>query len=176
MATLFETDRLLVRHWEPETDVQDAFEMYANPEVMRFLGRTPQVVEDTTDMSNRLQRIVSAYSGGMGSWAILDKERSALVGAVLVKVLPDADGNPTGDVEVGWHLKQSEWGKGYATEAARAAIRYAFEELGLGVIYSVVYKENTRSIAVTERLGMSPKGPTDKYYGVTVELFELRKP
>jgi ribosomal-protein-alanine N-acetyltransferase len=177
VAVIFETERLIARDWDPERDAEDAFGMYGDPEVMRYLGRTPQVAESVDVVRERLAKVIQVYrerNNGTGGWALEEKSTGRAVGAILLKHLPDGNEVPTEDVEVGWHLRRSAWGQGYATEAARAAIAYGFAELNLPVIYSVVYKENERSIAVTRRLGMTALGPTDKYYGVTVELFQIR--
>lgn len=179
MAVAFETERLWVRDWEPDTDTADAFEMYSDPDVMRFLGRDPKVVGSLDEQRTRLEfRIaeIAKRNDGTGFWALEGKESGEIVGTVIVKWLPDGNDVPTSDLEVGWHLKKREWGKGYATEAGKAAIQYAFDRLRVSVLYAVVNPENTRSIAVTQRLGMKPLGLTDKYYGVTCELFELQKP
>jgi ribosomal-protein-alanine N-acetyltransferase len=174
---VFETERLIARHWDAEKDADDAFAIYGDPDVMRFLGRNPQVVTSVEEMRERLSKTLQIYAGrnnGTGPWALEERETGAVVGAVLVKHLPDADGNQTQDLEIGWHLRQSAWGKGYATEAGRAGLQYAFDVLREPVVYAVVYADNTRSIAVTQRIGMTPLGPTDSYYGVRLELFEKR--
>jgi RimJ/RimL family protein N-acetyltransferase len=176
MSVLFETERLVVRAWELDRDVGGAFAMYGDPEVMRFLGRNPVVVPDLAAMRERLDRVIGIYSernDGTGSWVIQTKADGQVVGALLVKNLPDAENTPTPDMEVGWHLRRSAWGNGYATEAAAGGVQYAFHSLRVPVLYAVVKPENTRSIAVTRRLGMKPLGQTDRYYGETLELFEL---
>jgi ribosomal-protein-alanine N-acetyltransferase len=175
--TVFETDRLIARRWDPERDVDDALAMYGDWEVMRFLGREPQVVQDAAAMKSRLEKLLQTYAerdNGTGAWALEEREKGAVVGAILVKHLPDAEGIPTEDLEIGWHLRKSAWGNGYATEAGLAGLSYAFGVLSEPVVYAVVYAENVRSIAVTQRLGMTPLGPTDRYYGVNLELFEKR--
>lgn len=178
MAIVFETERLVARHWDPESDAEAALAMYGDAEVMRYLGREPQVVGDVEEMTSRLRKIVDLYTArdnGTGGWALADKASGEVIGSVLVKHLPDADGNPTEDLEVGWHLRRSAWGRGFATEAGKAGIDYAFGTLGVATVYAVIYAENVRSIAVAQRLEMTHRGPTDRYYGVTVELFEKRR-
>jgi [ribosomal protein S5]-alanine N-acetyltransferase len=175
MPLLFETERLMVRDWDLDRDVEGAFAMYSDPEVMRFLGRNPVVVPDLDVMRERLAKVIAIYSernDGTGGWAMESKADGQIVGALLVKRLPDAEGTPTPDMEVGWHLRRSAWGKGYASEAGAGGVRYAFETLKVPVIYAVVKPENHRSIAVTQRIGMKPLGQTDRYYGETLELFE----
>src|SRR5436190_18060817 len=111
MPVVFETERLIARHWEPERDAEDALAIYGDPEVMRFLGRTPQVIADLDEMRARLEKLMEVYAThpGTGSWALEEKATGRVVGAVLVKLLPDGDGNPTQDTEVGWHLGRAAW-------------------------------------------------------------------
>ena len=90
--------------------------------------------------------------------------------------MPGADGTPSDDVEVGWHLHPDAWGRGYATEAARSAMDRAFAG-GLAEIYAVVYPGNDRSVAVTHRLGMRPLGPQTRWYGgITLNAFVATNP
>ena len=78
------------------------------------------------------------------------------------------------DIEVGWHLHPDSWGHGYATEAAQAVMDRGFGS-GLPEVVAVVYPDNHRSIAVCRRLGMTPIGRTDRWYGVEVEAFSRRR-
>lgn len=75
------------------------------------------------------------------------------------------DGMPTNYIEIGWHFRPASWGFGYATEAAQRVCQHAFEDLGLPMLLAVSAPENTRSVAVMERLGMQPNGLTTRYYG-----------
>ena len=72
----------------------------------------------------------------------------------------------TEDVEVGWHLHPDHWGHGYATEAAQRLMEHARDDLGLSTINALAYPGNDRSLAVMRRLGMVPRGETDRWYGV----------
>ncbi|MBW4630968.1 MAG: GNAT family N-acetyltransferase [Iphinoe sp. HA4291-MV1] len=174
MTEIFQTQRLIVREWILEVDAAQAFEIYGDSEVVRFLSGKPEENEKTQRES--LQRLTERYAqlnNGTGSWAIVEKQTGEIVGTILLKQLPDNQGKPTQDYEVGWHLKKAAWGKGYATEAGRGAIEYGFNILKLSVIYAVVKPENHASIRVTQRLGMIPMGRTHKYYSVELELFKL---
>ncbi|NMG05557.1 GNAT family N-acetyltransferase [Brasilonema sp. UFV-L1] len=174
MTEIFQTQRLIIRQWKPEADVAQAFEIYNNPEVVRFIGGKVEESEQTQRAS--LQRVIERYAqlnNGTGIWAIFEKQIGEIVGTILLKQLPDNEGKPTQDYEVGWHLKKAAWGKGYATEAGRGAIEYGFNILKLPVIYAVVKPENHDSIRVTQRLGMIPMGRTHKYYSAELELFKL---
>ncbi|MBM0742916.1 GNAT family N-acetyltransferase [Phormidium sp. CLA17] len=178
MPIHFETDRLLIRDWLPEDDAEQAFEIYGDPIVMQFIG-SGKIEESVETQRLLLQRIVSRYAevnNGTGAWAIAEKSSGQIVGTVILKQLPDGEGQLTQDYEIGWNLRQASWGKGYATEAAQTAIAYGFQNLNLAVIYAVTNPANHASIRVTQRLGMIPLGKTQKYYGVETELFKLENP
>ncbi|MBD1870631.1 GNAT family N-acetyltransferase [Cyanobacteria bacterium FACHB-471] len=177
MAILTETERLVIRNWIPQDDAEQAFEIYGDPEVRRFIGggKEESVETQRRSLQQRTDR-TAALNNGTGFWAIADKETGEIFGTVILKQLPDNDGNLTSEIEVGWHLKKAAWGKGYATEAGQAVLNYGFNVLKLPVIYAVVNPENTASIQVTQRLGMSPLGRTQQYYGKELELFKLEAP
>jgi RimJ/RimL family protein N-acetyltransferase len=169
---IFETERLQARDWSPD-DAPSVLGIYRDPDVVRFLGSVPQPVVDEPEAAGRIERwtAYNATQAGTpyGFWA-LETRDGTLVGATLLKPLPDAE-----EVEVGWHLGKAHWGRGYATEGARGAVAHGFAN-GLDTVYAVVYRDNAASLAVARRLGMTPHGPTDRYYGVTLELFSLRRP
>jgi RimJ/RimL family protein N-acetyltransferase len=96
-------------------------------------------------------------------------------GSVLLNLMANSDGSPPDVLEVGWHLHPDSWGHGYATEAAQGAVQYAFGR-GEPEVHAVVYPRNVRSLAVCRRLGMTPLGPTDRWYGVPLEAFRLAAP
>jgi RimJ/RimL family protein N-acetyltransferase len=85
--------------------------------------------------------------------------------------------NPEGwpGLEVGWKLAREAWGQGYATEAARAAIEWAWTELRVPGLISVIRPENARSIHVAERLGFAP-GREETVLGVGVVIYEITAP
>jgi ribosomal-protein-alanine N-acetyltransferase len=173
MQTIFETDRLFVREWNPTEDAEQAFTIYGDPEVMHFILSVAESVEAVRQRLKERTALYRELNNGTEFWAIVEKETSQIVGAVLLKQLPDSDGNFTQDYEVGWHLKRTAWGKGYATEAGRRALEYGFKVLKLPVIYAVVKPDNDASIQVTQRLGMKPLGRVNRYYGEELELFEI---
>jgi [ribosomal protein S5]-alanine N-acetyltransferase len=178
MPILTETERLIIRNWIPQDDAEQAFEIYSDPEVMRFIGSGDPEESVETQRRSLQQRTeqVAAMNDGTGFWAIVDKATGEIFGTVILKYLPDNNGDPTPEIEVGWHLKKSAWGKGYATEAGQAVLNYGFNVLKLPIIYAVVNPANTASIQVTQRLGMTPIGRTQQYYGKELELFKLEAP
>ncbi len=177
MNALLETQRLIIRRWIPEIDAEEAFAIYGDAQVMRFIstGKTQASIEtQRQSLETAIERYKQSNNTTTGAWAIVEKESSTLIGTILLKQLPDINRQPTQDYEVGWHLRKASWGKGYATEAARGIINYGFNVLELPVIYAVVKPENHASVKVTQRLGMTPLGITNRYYdGVNLLLFKL---
>lgn len=193
-----ETERLIIRPYDPgnTNDVADAYAMYTDPEVVRYLSG--QIVPDLETQRARLRDrrdFYTALNNRSGMWAIAARDTGRVVGTVMLKQLPRSapdfvTGNDasrpflpatsaadlTDDYEVGWHLARAHWGKGYATEAARAVMNFGFHELKLDAIYAVVNPANAASIRVTQRLGMAPLGRTRKYYNAEVELFRRLPP
>ena len=181
MSFTLNTARLKIRPWTP-ADAESAFAIYGDARVMRYLGSggatggSPPIASVEAMRENLERRAARPPSpdGLPGLLAIVEKETDVPVGSVLLSRLPDGEGKPTADVEIGWHLRQDRWGRGYATEAARAMAAYAFEILRLAEVHAIVYADNAGSLRVCERLGMTHLGQTGRYYGVTVEHYRLR--
>jgi RimJ/RimL family protein N-acetyltransferase len=170
---LIATERLIIRDWTLD-DVPGNLRLYGDPEVMKFLGGGGKVRETDEECRESLEKFLElqrSRTGGFGAWAFLEKGGDQPIGTILLKHLPPENK----DVEIGWHLAREFWGRGYATEAATAIMRYGFEDLGLDTIFAVLFAENVRSRAVTERLGMRYVGKTTKYYDLELELFEKKR-
>jgi RimJ/RimL family protein N-acetyltransferase len=176
MTTILVTERLIVRDWQPETDAEQALIIYSNAEVTKFI----QPPETSLEFQRqKLTKIVEEYAqlnNGTGFWALAEKDTETIVGAIMLEQLPDNNRILTEDYEIGWHLRRDAWGKGYATEAGQAMLKYGFSSLNLPVIYAVVKPENQASIRVTQRLGMQPLGLTNHYYGIELLLFQKNAP
>jgi ribosomal-protein-alanine N-acetyltransferase len=163
-----ETERLIIRDWRLE-DAAAAFSVYGDPEVMRYVG-TGQPHESLEQTRVSLRRsILRDKDKAMGFWAIDLKMTGELIGGGLLKYLPDHS-----DVEVGYHLGKKWWGKGYATEIARALVKYGFEGLNLQKIVGVTYLENVPSQRILEKAGLAHQGSTT-YVDIPVELFVLER-
>ncbi|BDA69246.1 GCN5-related N-acetyltransferase [Calothrix sp. PCC 7716] len=177
MTIIAETDRLIIRTWIPQEDAEQALKIYSDPEVTRFLPNSKATdLEQIVNTLERWVKIAAQLNNGTGLWAMVLKETGEIVGTILLVPLKGNDGQFTEDYEIGWHLKKSAWGKGYATEAAKVILNYGFNVLKLREIYSIVNQDNTASIKVTQRLGMIPIGSTTKYYNMKLELFKLEAP
>jgi len=141
-----ETERLVMRPWR-ESDVDPYLELTSDPEAMRYLG-----FGETMDREGTWRNIALILGHwalrGYGFWAVEEKASGAFLGRVG---LWQPEGWP--GLEVGWALLRRCWGKGYASEAARASLDYAFTKLGETHVISLIYPENQRSIRVAERIG-----------------------
>ncbi len=170
---VFETERLTIRRWS-NSDIRRVLEIYSHPEVTEHL---PECAVATLDEAETfLQRRLASYARygpGYGVWAAARKVDGLVVGTVMLKHLPGDGGALTEDVEVGWHLGRESWGMGYGTEMARGALSHGFLHQGESSILAVTEAENTRSLAVMERLGMVHRGITRAYYGQTCVLYEM---
>ena len=152
------TERLILRPWRPD-DLAGLLDMDTDPEVMRYIGvgevQTPEQVEAW------LQRALSPPSSrpGLGLLAIEDRSSRDLLGwagLTVPRFLPSV--MPA--VEAGWRLRRSAWGRGVATEAARAALAALLPQLDLteegGRLVSIRQPENLASGRVMTKLGFLP--------------------
>ena len=164
------TPRLRLRAWTTRRDdLARLTDIYGRPEVTRWLGGSPSV--GPVELVARWAE-VSRADPRFGCWALeVRGEQPLVAGTVLLKPLPGG----VGEVEVGWHLHPDCWGRGYATEAARAVVERAFGA-GLPEVYAVVRPGNEPSLAVCRRLGMQPLGRMRRWYDVELEAFRLMAP
>ncbi|SHG20290.1 GNAT family N-acetyltransferase [Geodermatophilus nigrescens] len=164
------TPRLRLRAWTTRRDdLARLTDIYGRPEVTRWLGGSPSV--GPVELVARWAE-VSRADPRFGCWAVeVRADPPVVAGTVLLKPLPDG----VGEVEVGWHLHPECWGRGYATEAARAVVERAFGA-GLPEVYAVVRPGNEPSLAVCRRLGMAPLGRMRRWYDVELEAFRLMAP
>lgn len=149
MATL-RTKRLILRPWR-EADLAPFAALNADPEVMAHF---PKVLDraESDGLAGRIGEQFATH--GFGLWALEVPDSVPFAGYIGLMMVPDAMPFAPA-VEVGWRLARAHWGKGYATEAARAAVAYGFDTLGLVEVVSFTVPANARSIAVMARLGMT---------------------
>jgi RimJ/RimL family protein N-acetyltransferase len=142
------SDRLRLRNWR-DSD-RDAFAaLNAAPELTQDLGGPL----DRAESDAKFDRYVAAFDRhGFCRWAIEDSSGQFLG---YTGVMPARPGHPLGPhADIGWRLKRSAWGRGYATEAARASLRDVFERALLKEVLAYTSADNARSRAVIERLNM----------------------
>lgn len=146
---VLETERLVLRPWQP-SDLEPFTAINQDPEVIRYLG-PPMDRDAVAGLIARLSAHRDRHGFGYG--AVEEKATGALVGMAGLSV-PTWEAHFTPCVEVGWRLARAHWGKGYATEAARAWLEFGFQVLGLEEIVSMTVPDNARSQAVMRRIGM----------------------
>ena len=162
-------DRVCLRRWRDED--REAFaSMNADARVMQFF-RTRLSRAESDAMLDRIEKHFGER--GFGLWAIEVPGVATLVGFAGLEV-PGFSAHFTPCVEVGWRLAFEYWGQGYATEAARLALRYGFKILALSEIVSFTSASNYRSRAVMERLGMRHDPADDFDYPTLPEGHPLR--
>lgn len=144
------TSRLILRPWRDD-DLPRFAQLNADPSVMEHF---PGVL--TRAESDQLAaRIIRHFAErGFGLWAVEVPEVASFAGFVGLAV-PQFEAHFTPCVEIGWRLARQHWGRGYATEAAGAAMAFAFIELGLDEVVSFTPPGNRASRRVMEKLGMS---------------------
>ena len=150
-----ETPRLLLRPLE-ESDFDSYLPVHSDPEVMRFVGGR----HDPDAIRIRFDKLKSQWSEHrLGHWATFERSTGRLVGAV--GLLKHDDWTSTDhNVEVGWLIGRNDWGRGYATEAGRGSIAYAFNELAMDQLICIVDPRNLASRRVAEKLGLTLTGET----------------
>lgn len=147
---VIETPRLRLRHWRDE-DLAPFAALNADPRVMRHY---PAVLNrsESDAVAGRIRARMEEQ--GIGLWAVSVAGRAEFIGFVgLSRPLFKTRFTPC--VEVGWRLAFEHWGRGYATEAARAALAHGFGSPGLDEIVAMAVPANRRSLAVMRRLGMT---------------------
>ena len=178
------TERLLLRAWKPE-DYPYFAQLNADPKVMEYYPETLSE-DESNNMADKIQSLLLERSWGFWAVELIDKKQ--FIGFVGLHK-PSYDLPVTPCVEIGWRLAKEYWGKGYATEAAQEALKFAFKELKLNEVYSFTSVTNKRSWSVMERLGMQnthcnfehpiiPEGnPLREHvlYKVTVTQWELAR-
>jgi RimJ/RimL family protein N-acetyltransferase len=164
VAGSLRTSRLLLRPW-CEQDIAPFVEMSADPIVMEYL---PQADETWV-----ARACAHWEEHGFGQWVVELSGEASFIGVVGLSVVSyEAPFTPA--VELAWRLARRYWGRGYATEAARAAVEYGFDELGLDEIVALTVPANRRSRRVMDRLGMT-RSPRDDFEHPRVPEGPLRR-
>ena len=161
--SLIETARLRLRMFSPE-DLDNLTALILDPDVMRYVGNgTPGTIEET---NNALQSIIKHWeTHGFGRWAAVDKETDEFVGFGGLRSL-------LGTPEVVYHFARAWWGRGLATELARASLRYWFEEHRFDRIVAIAKPANVASVHVMEKIGMHYEKHTN-YYDIDVVQYAI---
>jgi len=149
---ILETERLRLRPFQPN-DFDAYATMCGDAEVMRYLSPTGEVLS-REDAWRQMAMLVGHWQlRGFGMWAVEERASGRFVGRVGLHY---PEGWP--DRELGWTLSREFWGRGLATEGARAAAEHAFRQLGWTHLISLILPGNARSVRVAEKLGARASG------------------
>jgi len=163
-ATLLDTPRLGLREFRP-ADVEHLYRLDSDPRVMRYIGDGS--VGTRASVAGVVARALKHYRTypGFGVWPAEERATRTFIGWFCLKYVPK-----TVEVEVGYRLLPGAWGRGYATEGARALVHYGFAELGLARIIGLTHPDNVASQRVLQKAGLRDVG-WGRYYGRELRLF-----
>jgi ribosomal-protein-alanine N-acetyltransferase len=166
MTFPLETERLLLR---PQTldDLDAMLAVLGDPRVAEWLSGAPLTRAEVRARIDEKMEIHQSH--GYSMWAVIERGTGTVIGDTGLQPL---DGGS--EIEIGWRFRADRWGRGYATEAARAALAFGFEEAGLDEIAAVTLPENLRSRRVMEQIGMEYDGSA-WYYGHQQVKYVIRR-
>lgn len=161
---ILETDRMMIREWREE-DVDQIAPIYADPQVMQFLGSGKTC---TLEQTKKIIVYCNDYyrKNGFGILPVVLKETNSVIGHCGLQYL-----DKTPEIEIDYALAKDYWGRGLATEAAKAVLADGFNELKLKRIVAVTYPQNLASINVVRKLGMTYEGEAF-HFGVKLLKFK----
>jgi len=161
------SDRLMMTPLE-STDVDMAVELWTDPEVVRYICDVLTEEEVRQEMPDTVRR---GGTGAIGIWCIADRATGEKFGSAYLLPMPtekdDVDYDlivmgqmPDTDIEIGYFLKPSAWGQGYATEICERMLQFAFQEASLNEVVASVHENNVASKTVLEKSGFLFAGRT----------------
>ncbi len=145
MKKIIETDRLILRELN-RNDSLSFYNLNSDPEILKFTGDKP--FSSVSEAEKFLINYSDYNKNGFGRWAVILKETNCFIGWCGLKL------NEENLIDIGFRFFKKEWGKGYATESAKACIEYGFNHLNLNEIIGRASKDNISSIKVLEKINM----------------------
>jgi [ribosomal protein S5]-alanine N-acetyltransferase len=167
MKTVLETERLILREMT-EDDAGNLFELNQNPNVMRYIPGEPPVTSRDDALAVLRERVFPQYARRLGRWACIVKATGEFIGWSGVKHIPE-----DGEYDVGYRFLEPHWGKGYATESARAVLAYARQHLAGERVVGKAMLENRASRHVLEKIGLVFEGNAEEE-GVQFAVYVMR--
>ncbi|MDJ0938485.1 MAG: GNAT family N-acetyltransferase [Woeseiaceae bacterium] len=170
MKLTLDSQRLTLTPFTPD-DIDLSFEMFTDPAVVRYTGG---VMSDSFIRANVTNWARRGGNGCIGIWTVSDRETGEKYGSVALLPMPVKEKEtdfsllvpgkmPDADIEIGYYLKRSAWGFGYATEAARRVLEFAFQESPLDEVVATFDKGNLASKSVLEKAGFTDRGTMPCY-------------
>lgn len=172
MKIIIDTPRLVLRELVPEDDT-GIFELDSDPEVHTFLGKNP--ITHIQQAKDVIQFIRNQYiENGTGRLAVIEKQTGAFIGWSGLKLMREETNGHINHYDLGYRFIRKHWGKGYATETAKALVEHGFNTMGLYRINAMADAGNKASRHVLEKVGLSVKGQF-MYEGQLHDWFEISK-
>jgi RimJ/RimL family protein N-acetyltransferase len=160
----FATPRLELRAVVPG-DVETFFRLDRDPQVMRYIGDGSVGTRATCAAAVARAKKYYALYPGLGKWCAEERKSGRFIGWFSLNYVPK-----TVEVEVGYRLLRDAWGRGFATEGARALVRHGFETLGLYRIIGLTHPDNAASQRVLQKAGLRDAG-WGRYYERRLRVF-----
>lgn len=181
MNLILHSQRLTLTPYSPD-DLDLSFEMFTDPRVLKYAGGVmsePAIRSNASDWTKR------GGDGCIGIWTLADRKTGEKYGSAALLPMPIEDDHtdysllvpgemPAGDIEIGYFLKRSAWGHGFATEACRRLLRFAFEETPLTEVVATFDKNNLASRNVLKKAGFADRG-TIFCYGSVGLIFRITR-
>lgn len=165
-----ETARLLLRPYTPQ-DLDELAPILSNPEVMRYSPTGPIPKDQIKEVTQKtLQFFIKHWQQhGFGVWAVVEKATAELIGHCGLNFLPNSP-----EVEVLYRLDKAYWNQGIASEAAKASLRYGFEQVKLDRIVAITAPEHIASRRVMEKCGLKYE-KNAQFYNLDVVYYALAR-
>lgn len=173
MGRIIETERLYLRKFMRK-DASALFKLNNNPNVLQYTGDVP--FKNIQEAESFIKSYTHYESYNMGRWAVCEKRQGELIGWCGLKYHPEED-----FTDVGYRFFEKHWNKGYATEATKAVLSYAFNKLRIQDIYAYADLRNKASIAVAKKSGLHflkeklHEGSLTQIFHVKNSLIEAKK-
>lgn len=168
---MIQTERLVLRSWR-EADRDPFFQLSQSPAVMACLGgpATPEQIDAAIGRNSACEA-----ANGFCFWAMERHADGAFLGFCGLKIADEGDAAVTGELEIGWRLREQDWGQGYAREAALACVRWAWGNTGAPRLIAMTVAANRRSWGLMERIGMTRQPRLDFDHPLFPEHHPLRR-
>ncbi len=173
MKIFAETPRLLLREILP-ADLPGMYALDSDPEVHQYLGGKP--VKDTEESRNMIEFIRHQYqANGIGRWAVIEKDTGQFIGWSGLKLITEPINGRTNYYDLGYRFIRMYWGRGFASESAKAAVDYGFNTLHLKEICGMAEAGNLASQHVLEKVGLHYVNTFD-YEGHQMRWYKMENP
>lgn len=173
MIPTVETERLILRPIAFQ-DMEGIYQLDTDPEIHKYLIH--QSLSSKKQALERIEFIQAQYRRhGVGRWAMIEKTSGCFTGWAGIKFIDKELNKHIHFYDVGYRLLKAYWGKGYATEATKASLTFAFSKLGAETVYGHAHHENLASRNVLEKAGLIYK-ETFQFEGIPHLWFEINKP